>query len=204
MSTVARHKMTSKCMTNASKALSEAGKASTPANHLPRDFFACPAERVARELIGKALVRDIDGYRIVLRITETEAYLGPHDLACHASKGRTKRTETLYGPPGALYLYLIYGMYWMLNVVVEREGYPAGVLLRGLEGLSGPGRLTRALALDGKLNGLEATPQAGLWFADVGYAPKRGAISRTPRIGIAYAGAVWSAKKLRFVERDGR
>jgi len=168
---------------------------------LSRDFFARPADVVACELIGKALVRERAGQRVSFVIHETEAYMGPHDLACHAAKGRTRRTETLFGDPQTLYVYLIYGIYWMLNVVVEREGYPAGVLLRGVKGIDGPGRLGRALTLDGTFNGLAASPTHGLWFEDSGFVPKRGAIMRTPRIGVDYAGPVWAAKKLRFVLR---
>ncbi len=111
---------------------------------LGRDFFSRPAERVARDLIGATLHRSTDA---VLPpdsfiVTETEAYIGPHDLACHAARGRTKRTEVMFGPPGHLYVYFVYGMHWMLNVVAREEGYPAGVLIRGLSGVSvsGPRR----------------------------------------------------------------
>ena len=168
---------------------------------LARDFFARPADSVARDLIGKVLIRELDGTHIRLGVTETEAYLGPHDLACHAAKGRTRRTEVMFGPPGHLYMYLIYGMHWMLNIVVEEEGYPAAVLIRGLEGIDGPGRVARALSLDRTHNGAPASPGSALWFADQGFAPKRGAVAATPRIGIDYAGPVWSKRKLRYVLR---
>lgn len=182
----------------------EAARGDNPAHSnapiLAPDFFARPAEIVARELIGKTLVRDLDdNMRLALTVHETEAYVGPHDLACHAAKGRTPRTEVMFGPPGHLYVYLIYGIHWMLNIVVEKEGYPAAVLIRGLAGIDGPGRVARTLALDRSYNGLPATPTSGLWFSDSGFTPSRRAIAATPRIGIDYAGPIWAAKKLRFV-----
>jgi DNA-3-methyladenine glycosylase len=159
-------------------------------------FFAEAAETVAPGLLGKTLVRRINGKRLALTITETEAYLGPHDLACHAARGRTVRTEVMYGPPGTLYMYFVYGLHWMLNVVTGQEGYPAAVLIRAAGDISGPAKLTRALAIDGALNGRTAGPEAGLWF-ESGKPPAR--IVATPRIGVAYAGPRWSSRKLRFV-----
>jgi DNA-3-methyladenine glycosylase len=159
-------------------------------------FFDLPAEVVARELLGKTLVRRIGGTRVALTLSETEAYLGPHDLACHAARGRTPRTEQMFGPPGTLYVYFIYGLHWMLNVVVGREGYPAAVLIRAARDMSGPARLTRALSVDGALNGRMAEPASGLWFES---AARAGRIIATPRIGVAYAGPRWSARKLRYV-----
>jgi DNA-3-methyladenine glycosylase len=158
-------------------------------------FFERPADLVARELLGKALVRRIGGNRIALAISETEAYLGPHDLACHAARGRTPRTEVMYGPPGTLYVYFVYGLHWMLNVVTGPQGYPAAVLIRAAGHISGPARLTSALVIDGALNGQIAAPRSGLWFECGAPAHK---ITATPRIGVAYAGPRWSARKLRF------
>ena len=166
----------------------------TEGRALPAEFFNAPAEQVARQLLGKRLVRVSEGAVRSLAITETEAYVGPHDLACHAARGRTRRTEVMFGAPGTLYVYLIYGMHWMLNVVTGAPGYPAAVLIRGVEGLSGPGRLARALAIDRVLNGKPAVPGTGLWFADDGYAVAPRDMRRTPRIGVDYAGPVWAAK----------
>jgi DNA-3-methyladenine glycosylase len=166
---------------------------------LGRAFFERPADLVARELLGKALVRRIGGNPIALAISETEAYLGPHDLACHAARGRTPRTEVMYGPPGTLYVYFVYGLHWMLNVVTGPQGYPAAVLIRAAGHISGPARLTTALVIDGALNGRIADPQSGLWFER--RAPA-GNVIATPRIGVGYAGPRWSARKLRFVLRE--
>jgi DNA-3-methyladenine glycosylase len=159
-------------------------------------FFEMPADVVARELLGRALVRRIRGKRVALTILETEAYLGPHDLACHAARGRTTRTEVMYGPPGTLYIYFVYGLHWMLNVVTGAEGEPAAVLIRSAGGVSGPARLTRTLRIDGALNGRLAEPGSGLWF-ETGKGSCK-AIA-TPRIGVDYAGPRWSARKLRFL-----
>jgi DNA-3-methyladenine glycosylase len=164
-------------------------------------FFARAADSVARDLLGRTLVRRIKSKRMELIITETEAYLGPHDLACHAARGRTARTEVMYGPPGTLYVYFIYGLHWMLNVVTGQEGYPAAVLIRAAGDFTGPARLTRALAIDGALNGRIAGPESGLWF-EVG-SPSAEVIA-SPRIGVAYAGARWSSRKLRFVLAQGQ
>jgi DNA-3-methyladenine glycosylase len=158
-------------------------------------FFDRPADAVARDLLGKMLVRRIGGERTAHTISETEAYLGPHDLACHAARGRTSRTEVMFGPPGTLYIYFIYGLHWILNVVTGPEGYPAAVLIRGAGDVPGPARLTRALAIDGSLNGRLAAPACGLWFED---GRRTRTIIATPRIGVAYAGPKWSARKLRF------
>jgi DNA-3-methyladenine glycosylase len=170
---------------------------------LPRSFFARDTERVARELLGALLVRDTgDGPR-AWAITETEAYVGPHDLACHAAKGRTARTEVMFGPPGHAYVYMIYGMYHCLNVVTERADYPAAVLIRGVRArdadaktpkTDGPGKLCRALSIDRALNRHDLTVGQALWFAK-GKAPAR--IIAGPRVGVDYAGE-WAAKPLRF------
>ena len=163
------------------------------------DFFDRPAARVARDLLGKQLVRRSGRAVVSSMVTETEAYEGPHDLACHAARGRTARTEIMFGPPGTLYVYLIYGIHWMLNVVTGEAGYPAAVLIRAVEAASGPGRLTSALGIDKTLNGKVAGETTGLWFEDVGRKLSRRSVVRTPRIGVDYAGPVWSAKHLRFV-----
>ncbi len=167
-------------------------------NMLTSSFFNRKTETVARELLGKYLVRDIHGVKTNYVITETEAYIGPHDLACHASKGRTARTEVMYGKPGRMYIYFVYGMHYMLNIVTEEVGYPAAVLIRGIEGASGPGRLTKKLHIAKNLHGMTLSKKSGLWIEEGAYVSDKD-ILRTPRIGIEYAGDVWKNKKLRFV-----
>lgn len=162
------------------------------------DFFARRVHDVARDLLGKYLVRDADGEPARFLITEVEAYDGERDLACHASKGRTPRTDVLYRAPGTLYVYLCYGVHNMLNVVTDREEYPAAVLIRGVEGVSGPGRLTKALSVGRDLNGLAASERNGLWFEESGTVVRPRDIQKTPRIGVDYAGK-WAEKKWRYV-----
>ena len=162
-------------------------------------FFDRPADRVARDLLGAWLVvRGADG-RIERHVVfETEAYLGGHDLACHGSRGLTRRNATMFGPAGRWYVYLCYGMHWMLNIVTGREGVPAAVLIRGVGEHVGPGRLTKALGIDRSFDGRPANRRAGLWLEAGGVAVPRRLVERTPRIGVAYAGE-WAEKPLRFV-----
>src|SRR3989344_3975718 len=120
---------------------------------LDKNFFNRPVIIVAEDLIGKFLVREIDGRKIAYMITETEAYDGEKDLACHASRGRTKRVRVMYSEAGVFYVYLVYGMHVMLNIVTGRRGYPAAVLIRGVEGIRGPGKLTRSIRIGLELNG---------------------------------------------------
>jgi DNA-3-methyladenine glycosylase len=167
--------------------------ASCPCAVLEPAFFDRPADQVARELLGKALLRVGRNHQTFI-ITEAEAYLGPHDLACHSARGRTARTEVMFGPPGTLYIYLIYGLHWMLNVVTAPAG--SAVLVRSAGGVNGPGRLGAALGVTGALNGKAAHPSTGLWFGD---RPATGRVVATPRIGVDYAGQIWSRRKLRFV-----
>jgi DNA-3-methyladenine glycosylase len=156
---------------------------------------------VARSLVGKYLVRVLDGREVAGRIIEVEAYVGPQDKACHASKGRTKRTDVLFGPPGQSYVYLIYGMHHCLNVVTEREEFPAAVLIRAIEVdgvlIDGPGRLCRALQIDLSLNRIDLTAQGALWFEDRGSRILRRQVAALPRIGVGYAGT-WAKKPYRF------
>ena len=166
---------------------------------LDASFFDDPADAVARNLLGKILIRrNSAGQCHRFMVTETEAYLGPQDLACHAARGRTARTEVMFGPAGALYIYLVYGLHWMLNVVTGPSGHPAAVLIRSAGHVEGPGRLGNALMIDRALNGKPASPRTGLWF-EAPAAPPGGHITATPRIGVAYAGPHWSRRKLRFV-----
>jgi DNA-3-methyladenine glycosylase len=163
----------------------------------PEDFFRRPAAEVAQDLIGMTLAREAHGATQRHTITETEAYEGVHDLASHSSKGRTKRNEVMFGPAGRLYVYRIYGLHWMLNIVTGEVDEGAAVLIRGIEGIAGPGRVAAALHVDGSLHGHPAGKSSGLWFE----AGARGAVSikRTARIGVEYAGPIWAEKKLRFV-----
>jgi len=138
-------------------------------------------------------------------ITEVEAYDGEKDLACHASKGRTTRTEVMYQPGGRWYVYLCYGVHEMLNLVTGPADYPAAVLIRGLDTVSGPGRLTKHLGIDRDLNGAAATRISGLHLEDHGVVLARSRIKSGPRIGVDYAGPVWAAKPWRFwIENAGR
>jgi len=166
---------------------------------LAADFFDRPADRVAQDLLGAWLVLPgPDGRPKRHVVFETEAYLGAHDLACHGSKGMTKRNATMFGPAGRWYVYLCYGMHWMLNIVTGSEGVPAAVLIRGVGEHVGPGRLTKALSVDGSFDGRPATRAAGLWFEASGIRVPPRRIERTPRIGVDYAGE-WARKPLRFV-----
>lgn len=167
-------------------------------------FFARGAEAVARDLIGTVLVRRLGKKFIRARIVETEAYVGAHDLACHAAKGRTARTEVMFGPPGHAYVYFIYGMYDMLNVVTAKRDDPQAVLIRALEpvtpgwaaSMNGPGKLTRSLHITRQLNGLNLCKSSEL-FLEAG-APV-GKITVTERIGVEYA-KEWKNAPLRFFE----
>ncbi len=166
---------------------------------LPLKFFDRDSHIVAQELLGKFLVRKIGTKKVSAMITEVEVYDGFQDLGSHASKGRTPRTEVMYGKPGRFYIYLCYGMYYLLNIITREEGYPAGILIRGVEGHNGPGKLTRYLGINKNLNSLEAIPKNGLWFADGGNTIKKSEIKAEHRIGIDYAGPIWAKKKWRYV-----
>ncbi len=134
---------------------------------LKANFFQRDTVTVAKELLGKILVRRFeDGSIKRYRITETEAYCGQEDLACHSSKGRTKRTEVMFQPGGLVYVYLIYGMYWLLNFVTEKEDNASAVLIRGLEGFDGPGKLGRELKLDKSFYGENLETSSRLWLGD--------------------------------------
>ncbi len=153
---------------------------------------------LARWLIGRHLVRARDGWCDARLITETEAYDGEADLACHARAGRTARTDVMYGPGGFWYVYLCYGIHEMLNLVAGPEGWPAAVLIRGVEGVSGPGRVTRALDVDRRLNRAPAGISSGLWIEDRGVRIPGRRIAAGPRVGVDYAGPIWAAKPWRF------
>jgi len=162
---------------------------------LTAEFFLCDVLDVAPDLIGKILVRQFDNGRIErYRITETEAYRGIEDLACHASKGRTPRTEVMFQEGGKIYVYLIYGQYWLLNLVTGIEGDASAVLIRGMEGLSGPGRVGRELQLDKSFYGESLIDSQRIWVED---GEPVSEIRTSKRIGIEYSGE-WAYKLWRF------
>ena len=169
---------------------------------LPRAFYDRDTQVVARELLGKHLVHVVAGVERMGRIVETEAYLGPHDLAAHSSRGLTERTRVMFGPPGHVYVYLIYGMHWCMNVVTEADGRAAAVLLRALEPVRnveartrGPALLTKAMGIDKRHNGHDLLSD-DLYIADP-REDRRIRIARRPRIGVDYAGH-WARRLLRF------
>jgi DNA-3-methyladenine glycosylase len=187
---------------------------------LERSFFGRPTAEVARDLLGTLVVREVDGAVVVGRIVETEAYGGPEDRASHSRAGLTTRTAPMHGPVGHAYVYLVYGMHHCLNVVAREDGAAAGaVLVRALEPLdglasmrdrrgrtrdpddrlcSGPARLTQALAIDRRLDGLDLTKAGELWLA-AGEGPRESdPVASGPRVGVGYAGADWAGRPWRF------
>ncbi|MEW6720768.1 MAG: DNA-3-methyladenine glycosylase [Thermodesulfobacteriota bacterium] len=173
---------------------------------LPRSFYDRNTVEVAQELLGKLLVHNVDGKDRVARIVEVEAYVGPHDLACHSSKGMTGRTRVMFGPPGHAYIYLVYGMYHCMNVVTEGEGHASAVLLRALEPVAnvdaatnGPGRLCKAMGIDRRLNAHDLTGDGFFIAEEPGASPA--AIVKRPRVGVDYAGRRWAGRLLRFYIR---
>ena len=163
---------------------------------LKEDFYRDSAVNLAPKLLGKLLCRKINGEIIKMRITETEAYYGEQDTACHAHKGKTERTKIMYRSGGVVYVYLCYGIHYMLNIVTGVEGFPEAVLIRGVEGLIGPGRLTKALKIDKTLNGEDLISSEELWIEDDGYIPN---YNTTPRVGINYATEEYKNIQWRFV-----
>ncbi|PIP65744.1 3-methyladenine DNA glycosylase [Candidatus Peregrinibacteria bacterium CG22_combo_CG10-13_8_21_14_all_49_11] len=186
---------------------------------LRQDFFNRPTLIVAEDLLGKVLVRKRGTKVYEGIITEVEAYDGPQDKACHAHKGCTERTKVMFGPAGHWYVYLCYGMHWMLNIVTGEEGYPAAVLVRGIRVVSsraltrdnttswfdrahhdtghGPGKLTKIFSIDNTLNAQPAIVKTGLWIEDRGIIISKNSVTRTSRIGVDYA-QEWKDKLYRF------
>ncbi len=161
------------------------------------DFFNRDCLEVAPDLVGKLLVRKLDdGSIIKIRITETEAYRGEEDKGCHASKGRTQRTELLYGESGIIYVYLCYGMHWLMNVITGEKEQPQGVLFRAGEGRNGPAKLTKFLGVDKSFNGESFIYNSRIWIEDDGFEAK---IRTDKRVGIDYAGEYWSSVPWRFI-----
>ena len=187
------------------------------AEKLDRSFYDRPTLKVASDLIGKVLVRRLNGRNLAGKIVETEAYIGISDLACHASRGKTPRASVMFGPPGVSYVYMIYGVYFCLNAVTESEGHPAAVLIRAMEPLenirimrtlrynplrdtniaSGPGKLCMAMSIDKSLNAVDLAARK-LWIEDRSL--DVGAIAAGPRINVDYAGE-YKNKPWRFYER---
>lgn len=184
---------------------------------LPREFYNRPTLTVARELIGARLVRILDGVKLVGLISETEAYVGETDLACHAKAGRTPRTLPMYGPPGHAYVYFTYGNHWMLNTVTEKEDFPAAVLIRairpieGVESMSarrggrdtfGPGKLTQAMGITKIENTVDLTEAgSGLWI-EAGFSIPDENVTIGPRVGLNSVPEPWLSKPWRFFVKD--
>jgi DNA-3-methyladenine glycosylase len=185
---------------------------------LQRDFYLQPVVETARALIGKKLVRHSGGSVMAGLILETEAYDGEQDQACHARSGKTKRNEVMYGSPGHAYVYFTYGMHWLLNCVTGPQDYPAAVLIRALQPVQGldliaqnrkpiapahwcdgPAKLTRALCIDGALNGYDLCLESGELSIEDGVTIPAERIHITARIGIDYAGEPWKSMPWRFV-----
>ncbi|HSO88327.1 MAG TPA: DNA-3-methyladenine glycosylase [Draconibacterium sp.] len=166
-------------------------------SRLPNSFFQRNVLEVAPELLGKIIVRKLNNGKLIrFIITEVEAYSGDGDLACHASKGKTPRTEVMFREGGVVYVYLIYGMYWMLNIVTGKENDASAVLIRGVEYISGPGRVGKALELDKSFNGENLYTSERIWIEN---AEKIENYFTSPRIGINYAGEPWISKPWRFI-----
>ena len=167
---------------------------------LKSGFFDRSSVIVAKELLGKYLVRKIRGKEKAYRILETEACEGGKDKASHASRGQTVRNTPMFGKPGTIYVYFTYGMHWMLNIVCGKVGHPAAVLIRGVENCIGPGRLTKKLSIDKALNEKPLDKKTRLWIEeDNNFEFKKSMVVKTKRIGIDYAGAIWSKKLYRVV-----
>ena len=181
---------------------------------LPREFYNRPTLTVARELIGAQLMRIIDGQKLVGLITETEAYVGETDLACHAKAGRTPRTLPLYGPPGRAYVYFTYGNHWMLCPVTEMEDFPAAVLIRavqpveGVEFMSarrggrdtfGPGKLTQAMGITKSENMLDLTEAGSSLWIEAGISVPNKNVTIGPRVGLNTVPEPWLSKPWRFL-----
>jgi DNA-3-methyladenine glycosylase len=164
---------------------------------LKSNYYSQDVLTIAPDLLGKCIVRVTNGVKKSYIISEVEAYRGEDDLACHASKGRTNRTEIMYHMGGRIYVYLIYGIYWMFNIVTGTNNNPQAVLLRGLLNCTGPGRVGRLLEIDKSFYGEDLTCSDRIWIAnnenkiDV-------SIITSPRVGIDYAGEFWKNKPWRF------
>jgi DNA-3-methyladenine glycosylase len=184
---------------------------------LPTKFYNRPTLTVARELLGARLVRILNGIKLVGLITETEAYIGETDLACHAKAGLTSRTAPMFGPPGHAYVYFTYGNHWMLNAVTEKEGFPAAVLIRAIQPIEGidvimerrqrrdtlgPGKLTQALGITGSENNINlAEANSSLWIEAGQVIPEK-SVTIGPRVGLNKTPEPWLSKPWRFLVKE--
>ncbi|MDD2921226.1 MAG: DNA-3-methyladenine glycosylase [Anaerolineales bacterium] len=184
---------------------------------LPQSFYNRPTLTVARELLGARLTRILDGVKLVGIISETEAYIGEEDLACHAKAGLTKRTAPMYGEAGRAYVYFTYGNHWMLNAVTEREGFPAAVLIRAIQPIEGievmmkrrggrdilgPGKLTQAMGIARAENNIRLTEEnRRLWVEAGRFVPDK-SVTITPRVGLNKTPEPWLSKPWRFLVKD--
>lgn len=170
---------------------------------LEPDFFRRDTLAVAKELLGKFLVKNEKrGETLCFLITEVEAYDGPEDKASHASRGRTPRTEVMFWEGGYFYIYLVYGMHFMLNIVTGDRDYPAAILIRGTREVSGPGRLTKKLGVDKSWDRNRVHPDSGLWVEDRGVKFKSSEITTALRVGVDYADEIWKNKPYRFLASE--
>lgn len=176
---------------------------------LSRSFYDRETIVVAKELLGKYLIHKVRGIERVGKIVEVEAYLGPHDLAAHSARGLTERTKVMFGPPGHAYVYMIYGMYYCMNVVTEREGHASAVLLRALEPIKnikartqGPGLLCKAMHIDKRLNAHDLASD-NFYIAELFETETTFSIIKKPRIGVDYA-KHWAKRHLRFYIKDNQ
>ncbi len=161
------------------------------------EFFMQDVLKVAPALLGMKIIRILpDGSRVEALITETEAYRGEEDLACHASRGKTPRTAVMYEPGGVLYIYLIYGIHWMMNIVTAPGDIPQAVLIRGLSSCTGPGRVSKHLMIDRSFNGESLVMSDRIWLEPGIRIPE---YRSAPRVGIDYAGAYWKEVPWRFI-----
>lgn len=163
---------------------------------ISHDFYVRDVLEIAPELLGKDIVLRLDNGTFIRRqITDVEAYRGQEDKACHASKGKTRRTSVMFEEGGVLYIYLIYGMYWMMNIVTGAKDNPQAVLIRGVTDISGPGRLTKSLSIDGSFNSESLTASDRIWLENKDRKP---VFNTGPRIGIDYAGDYWKSVPWRY------
>ena len=182
-----------------------------------RDFYDRPTLQVARELIGARLIRILDGRKLVGLITETEAYISQKDLACHAKAGLTPRTAVMFGEPGHAYVYFTYGNHWMLNVVTEREGFPAAVLIRAIQPIEGvdvmlerrlgrdtfgPGKLTQALGITKSENNVNLTEANSSLRIEAGIFIPNKSVTIGPRVGLNKTPEPWLSRPWRFLVKE--
>jgi DNA-3-methyladenine glycosylase len=186
---------------------------------ISREFYDRSTLKVARDLIGARLIRVLDGVKLVGLISEAEAYIGEKDLGCHAKAGLTPRTKVMYGPPGHAYVYFTYGNHWMLNVVTEREGFPAAVLIRAIHPIEGaevmsarrggrdtfgPGKLTQAMGITGNENGVDLTVAGSNLWIEAGVNAPNSRVTKGPRVGLNTVPEPWKSKPWRFLVKDWR